>query len=90
MLIPGIAAFFLMKKEKKALPEGKTDETPLEAPLFWYVLILNFLAPIIASSVFYYGWKKRLPKKAKTANNLGWLSILFWIVIYFFVPGGTV
>lgn len=89
MLIPGITAFFFMKKEKNALPEEKTDETPLKGHLFWYVLILNFLAPIVASSIFYYGWKKRLPKKAKTANNLGWLSILFWIVIYFFVFGGT-
>ncbi len=90
MLIPGIATLFLMKEEKNALPDGKTDETPLKGHLFGYVLILSLLVPVIASSIFYYGWKKRLPKKAKTANNLGWLSIIIWIIVYFFVLGGTV
>ena len=84
MLIPGTAAFFLMKKEKNKLSKDQVAKTPLKEGLFWGVLLLNILAPIVASSIFYYGWKKKLPKKAKTANNLGWLAILFWFVVYYF------
>jgi len=40
---------------------------------------LCLLAPLISQTIFYYGWKKQLPKKAKKANNLGWLAILLWI-----------
>ena len=77
-LIPGVASFFLMKKQKDALPEGKIDETPLSGNLFWYVLILNFVAPFLAQMIFYYGWKNRLPIKAKKANSLGWIAIIIW------------
>lgn len=81
-LIPGIIAFFVMRNEKSAIPEGQVDESPLSGNVWWYVLILDLLAPIISASIFYYGWKKRLPKKAKTANNLGWLAILVWVVVW--------
>jgi hypothetical protein len=78
-IIPGIISFFLMRKEKSAVPEGQVDESPLSGSVLWYVFILCLLAPLIAQTIFYYGWKKRLPKKAKKANNLGWLAILLWI-----------
>lgn len=80
-IIPGIISFFLMRKEKSAVPEGQTDETPLSGNMFWYVLVLCLLAPLIAQTIFYYGWKKRLPQKAKKANRLGWLAILVWIIV---------
>lgn len=83
MVIPGIVAFFLMRKTKAELPEGKIDESTLNGNLFWYVLILSFLSPLISSSIFYYGWRKRLPKKAKRANTLGWLAILVLGGIYY-------
>ncbi len=78
-IIPGIISFFVMRKEKSLVPEGQVDESPLSGNVLWYVFILCLLAPLIAQTVFYYGWKKRLPKKAKKANNLGWLAILIWI-----------
>jgi len=52
---------------------------------FWIVLVLNLLAPLIASTIFYYGWRKQLPKKASTANKLGFLAIGVWILLYMFV-----
>jgi len=83
MIIPGIIAFFVMRKEKATIPEGQVDESPLSGKIFWYVLILEFLAPLIAQTIFFYGWKKRLPKKAKKANSLGWLAFLVWIGAHF-------
>lgn len=78
-IIPGIFSFFVMRKEKATIPEGQVDESPLSGNMLWYVFILCLLSPFIAQMIFYYGWKKRLPKKAKKANNLGWLAILIWI-----------
>lgn len=86
-LIPGIVSFFVMRKEKSAVPEGQVDESPLSGNVFWYVLVLCLLAPLIAQAIFYYGWKKRLPKKSKKANSLGWLAILVWIVV---LKGGPI
>jgi drug/metabolite transporter (DMT)-like permease len=82
VIIPGIISFFVMRKEKAAVPEGQVDESPLSGNTFWYVFILCLLAPLIAQAIFYHGWKKRLPNKAKKANNLGWLAILLWIGVY--------
>lgn len=78
-LIPGVISFFIMRKEKSIVAEGQIDESPLSGNTLWYVLILCLLSPLIAQMIFYYGWKKRLPKKAKKANNLGWLAVLIWI-----------
>jgi hypothetical protein len=78
-IIVGIIAFFVMRNEKSTLPEGQIDESPLIGNKFWYVFILCLLSPLIAQTIFYYGWKKRLPKKAKQANNLGWLAFLIWM-----------
>jgi hypothetical protein len=79
IVLISIIAFFLMRKEKSAVPEGQIDESPLNGKLLWYVFILCLLSPIIAQAIFYYGWKKRLPKKAQKANDLGWIAILIWI-----------
>ena len=65
--------------------EGQVDESKLEGNDFWIVLVLNLLAPLIASTIFYYGWKKQLPKRAGTANKLGFLSIAIWVAMYMFV-----
>jgi hypothetical protein len=81
VLIPGIFSIFLMRKEKAAVPQGQVDETPLTGNLFWYVFVLCLLAPLIAQTVFYYGWKKRLPTKARKANSLGWLALLIDFVV---------
>jgi hypothetical protein len=84
-LIPGVLSFFYMRKIKKGLMDGQVDDTKLQGQDLWIVLVLNLLAPLIASSIFYYGWKKLLPKKAKTANKFGFLAIAVWVVAYMFV-----
>lgn len=79
-IIPCIIAFYLMKKEKEGFTKDKPNQSPLSGNLLWYVLILEFLSPLIGQTIFYYGWKKVLPVKAKKANSLGWIVIAVWVV----------
>ena len=49
------------------------------------VWVTCFFAPIFAGLVYYFGWKKLLPKKSKQAGNIAWLAIIavgvFWGII---------
>ena len=64
------------------------SEEPLavsEKILTWICCLFN---PIIAGAILYYGWRKRLPTKAKQANRIFWIAFLiliaFLIVLIFF------
>ena len=74
-----------MKKEKETLSKEKIDNTPLEGVLFWQVFALNILSPVLASAIFYYGWRKKFPKKAKTSNRMGFFAFFLWVIVYKFV-----
>jgi MFS-type transporter involved in bile tolerance (Atg22 family) len=86
-LVSFIASFILMNNVKVKVPEGQQDQSPLTSQERNYVLLMTIFSPILSSSVFYYGWKKKLPVKAKAANNWGWLgffiSILIWVGLGF-------
>lgn len=59
---------------KKKLTPGQISEDPLsggEKTLIWIFCILN---PFLAGAIFYYGWKNRLPVKAKAANRISWIA----------------
>lgn len=84
-LIPGVITFFVMKKEKEKVGEGQIDNSPLTGKLLLYVIILTLFGLIFAQAVFYYGWKKQLPEKAKRANNIGWLIYLGIIAVVIFL-----
>jgi hypothetical protein len=45
------------------------------------VLICESLSPILAGAIFYYGWKKSMPKKASQANKWSYLMILVFFII---------
>jgi hypothetical protein len=79
-LIPGVFSFFYMRKMKKGLAEGQIDNSQLLGRDRSIVIVLNFLSPLIASTIFYYGWRKSLPQKAKTANKFGIIAFVFWVV----------
>ncbi|MHC4153262.1 MAG: hypothetical protein ACYSSP_14380 [Planctomycetota bacterium] len=64
---------------KRKLEKGQISEEPLtvgEKVLTWICCLFN---PIISGAILYYGWRKRLPTKAKTANRISWIA--FSIVI---------
>jgi hypothetical protein len=46
-----------------------------------YVWISSLLNPIFSGAVFYYGWRKILPNKAKKANSISLWSFLIIIIL---------
>ncbi len=82
-LLPFIIAIIYMMKIKKHAPEEQVLEELLTKQEKIIVGILCFLNPIYGGATFYYGWKKKLPRKAKQANNisLGCFLIQLLIVI---------
>lgn len=77
-----IGSFILMNNVKAKVPQGQQDQSPLTNQERNYVLLMCIFSPILSSSVFYYGWKKKLPVKAKSANNWGWLGLLIYMLIW--------
>ena len=85
-----IITIVYMIKTKKRIPGGQIVQDPLarkQKVLIWILCLLN---PIVAGAIFYYGWKKRLPIKAKQANQISLWAFLIEIVlgIVFFVLAG--
>ncbi len=85
-----IITLVYMMKERQRVPEGQTVQdllTVKEKISMWILCLLN---PLIAGAVFYYGWKKRLPVKAKQANGISlWaflLELLSGITLLAFNP----
>lgn len=75
----GVIIFEIKLKSK--LEKDQISETPLsksEIALTWLFCIFN---PILGGAILYYGWRKRLPAKAKAANKISWMAFLI-IIIY--------
>ncbi|HQU08195.1 MAG: hypothetical protein B7X04_03825 [Parcubacteria group bacterium 21-54-25] len=81
-LASAIAAFVIMNNLKSKVTGDQPDQSPLTSQEKTYVFITCFFSPLLAQAVYYYGWKKKLPVKAKSANNLGWVAILVLIVFW--------
>jgi hypothetical protein len=67
---------------KRKLEENQISEEPLtvgEKVLTWICCIIS---PIIAGAIFYYGWRKRLPTKAKAANRISWIAFLIDLIFF--------
>lgn len=45
------------------------------------VIITEILNPVVAGAIYYYGWKKVLPKKAKQANKYSFIIVGVIILI---------
>lgn len=76
-----IITIVYMIKEKRRVPEGQIVQDSLigkQKALIWILCLLN---PIVAGAIFYYGWKKRLPVKAKQANQISLWAFVIEIVL---------
>jgi len=73
---------FMIRLRRKA-DRGTVDPAPLTTAERPMVLVLVILSPLVAGAIFYYGWIKRLPKKAAQANN--WSIIVFVILLAFYI-----
>lgn len=48
----------------------------------WIVLLTVLLSPMLAGAVYYYGWAKKLPIKAKQANKYSYIAFGVLVCIY--------
>lgn len=81
-LISIISSFVLMSKVKKVVPDGQQVQTQLTSKERNYVLLMSVLSPLVTQAVFYYGWRKKLPVKATSANKLGWIGFVIAIILW--------
>lgn len=75
------AAVYLMIKEKSNVLDGQISDETLSRKYKVIIWILCFFNPVLAGAVFYYGWRKKLPVKAKQANRISvWAFLILFIV----------
>lgn len=81
LLLVFILVIFLMIKRRKLVQDGQVDVNPLTRKEKISIWILSFLNPVIAGAIFYYGWKEKLPIKAKQANQIS-LWVFFILILF--------
>lgn len=72
------AIWFMVSKKSKVLEIDQQGLTVDEKIVVW---LTCFLAPIVNGFIFYYGWKKVLPTKAKQAYNISWIAFSIVVII---------
>jgi len=70
-----------MRKTKKQVPDGQISQEPLTGQEKLMTWILCFLNPVITGAIFYYGWRKKLPVKAKSVNQISLWAFLIIIIV---------
>lgn len=73
--------FEIVTKKKVAFGQVSNDSlTGGEMALTW---VFCFFNPFMAGAILYYGWRNRLPTKAKSANRISWMAFVAFIIIAF-------
>jgi hypothetical protein len=82
----------LTVNRRHQVPDGQSVIDPLignEKLSVWIICLFN---PIWGGAIMYYGWKKKLPEKAKQANSISFkgffISIILYILYFIFFGGG--
>jgi len=68
-----LAVMFMRSKRSNAvgIEPIKDSLTKDEKITVWSLCLLS---PLVAGAIFYYGWKKKLPKKSIEANTISWYA----------------
>lgn len=87
-----VATLWFMEGKKSKIKDGQTVNDSLtmnEKLLIW---VFCFFDPIISGAIFYFGWKKKMPLKAKQANTISFAAfgILIILGIIYVVAGGNI
>lgn len=80
-LISIIGSFTVMKKSKFKLESEQISQDSLTDDENKKVYILAILNPIWAGFIFYFGWKNKLPIKAKKANRITFIAFGLWLIL---------
>ena len=81
LLIVLITSIVYMLQQRRRVLAGQVIEESLtsnEKVLMWVLCIFN---PIIAGAVFYYGWIKKLPVKARQANRISIIAFFVSAIV---------
>lgn len=70
-----------MVKGRKSVPEGQVVADPLTGKQKLAMWVLCFMNPVLSGAVFYYGWKNKLPTKAKQANQISLWAFFILILL---------
>lgn len=82
-----VASLTYMYILRNTVKQGQIDNTNLSKRESLYVFLCVVFSPLIAGAIFYYGWIKGLPKKAKMANLYSLVVAVIFILIYFYKYG---
>ncbi len=82
IVIAAVIIFEIVTKRKLKVQISEEPLTTGEKVWIWIFCIIN---PILAGAILYYGWKKRLPNKAKSANRISWYAVLI-LLLFALVP----
>lgn len=76
-------SYSMMKKAKSKLTPGQIMQDPLTNDEKNKTYIFALLNPLWAGIILYYGWKKCLPIKAKSANDISLMAFALWFISSF-------
>lgn len=74
VLVAIILCFVLMFNRRSKVPKGQVSMDPLSGTEKLYIWIICLFNSIIGGAILYYGWKNRLPQKAKSANHISMIA----------------
>jgi hypothetical protein len=83
LVVLGTAIWYMLKVKKQA--QSNQVASTLSGGEKTFIWIASLLNPIFSGAVFYYGWKKLLPMKAKQANHISMWAFLIELVLGFVV-----
>jgi hypothetical protein len=78
-----IFGIWFMVEKKKNITAEQPSLDPLSGKEKLLVFVLCLVNPIVLGAIFYYGWKKKLPQQAKTANYLSFAAFVIFLCVYF-------
>ena len=76
-----IGTIVLMIKSKSKVPDGQSSQDSLNTMEKVFIWIFGFINPVLSGAIFYYGWRKKLPIKAKQANKISWIAVAIEIIL---------
>lgn len=75
-----VGSYSLMKKTKAKLQPGQVSQDPLMVDDKKKAYAFAIMNPLWAGIIFYYGWKKSFPVKAKNANDISLIAFGLWLL----------
>ena len=80
-----VYSVYYSRKLKETVKDKSSELTSNE---ILHVVVPEIFSPIIAGAVYFYGWRKDMPRRASQANKYSWIifgTIGFFGVIWKFL-----